>query len=178
MWIKYSISFAALIAAGCAVLPAAPLSANHPAHAGASPAPLVQSQILNTYRPAVETRAEPNKNSFTDAAVGTKTPSASSVDHAAMGHGAMQTTPGEANAKPAGTPPKPDMKDHGAMGHGAAQPPHEAAKAKPTVPATNEAMDHAAMGHGSAKTSQSKTPTKASVPAKATTKTKDAHDGH
>lgn len=133
MWIKYFISFAALFASGCAVSPPAPLSASHPAQLRAASAPLTQPQILNTYRPAVETRTEPEKSTFKDAAGASKEPSAPSMDHS--GHGA---------AKPRVTAPAAD--DHSAMGHGEMKAKRTDTPAKPKA-STQPAPKDASHGH-------------------------------
>lgn len=142
MWIKYFSGFAALFAAGCAVSPPAPLSATHPAHTRAASVPLVQPQVLSTYRPAVETRTEPEKNIFNKDVTTRSNDPATSMDHSTRGHGSTPNTQSGARTKSNGAAPADAMTDHAAMGHGEAKarPPHTQTKPKTsTKPAPKDA---------------------------------------
>ena len=139
MWTNTSIFLAALFAAGCAAPKLAPLNAGHPAYAGPTSAPLAQPAILNTYRPAIETRVTPDKNTFPSSADKSLPPAGSTVDHAAMGHGVQ---------RPEGvTPPVSGTVDHAAMGHGDAKTAKSKTSPKPAPPAQQPSSKGGHDGH-------------------------------
>lgn len=144
MKIHSSIFLAALFAAGCAAPKLAPLNAGHPAYAGSTSAPLAQPAILNTYRPAIETRATPNKNTFPSSSEKSLPSAGSTVDHAAMGHGVRGSE--EATRPEGGAPPASSAIDHAAMGHGDAKP-AQSTSPKPAMPAKQPSNKGGHDGH-------------------------------
>lgn len=134
------IFVAALSVAGCAAPQLTPLSSEHPAYAATTSAPLAQTKILDTYRPAIETRTTPNQNTFPKTGGKATLPADSGMDHAAMGHGV---------AKPSGeTPPRTSgVVDHAAMGHGDVKSATGKTPGKPAVPSKQPSSKGGHDGH-------------------------------